>query len=218
MVNIQPTSTQDNSKNYAIIGGTSLGAGAIYGTARYKFGNDACCWKDIGSSLRDSFERNLEEGLTRVKDKKTLEVVERQKNIKAGIDKLSSASELKDYVTQNLKYLKENDKQIIFETIDGCAKNKDFNNMKDAVKLCHEMFCGYADHFKDVASSCWDKTTKTFVNKDNKLPKETFAAISAAARSERIIESIKWGTGTAILGGAAAGLMLWLINKFSDKV
>lgn len=160
----------------------------------------------------------MKEGLTRVKDKKTLEIVERQKNIEAGIDKLSSASELKDYVTKNLKYLKENDKQIIFETIDGCAKNKDFNNMKDAVKLCHEMFCGYADHFKDVASSCWDKTTKTFVNKDNKLPKETFAAISTAARSERIIESIKWGTGTAILGGAAAGLMLWLINKFSDKV
>lgn len=217
MVNIQPTSTQDNWKNYAIIGGTALGAGAIYGTARYKFGDDACCWKDKGASLRDSFERSLEEGLTMVKDKKTLEVVERQKNIETVIDKLSSASELKDYVTKNLKYLKDNDKQLILDTIDTCAKNKDFNRMKDAIKVCHKMFCGYADHFKDVALSCWDKTTKTFVNKDNKLPKETFEAISAAAKSERIIESVKWGAGTAVLGGAVAGLMLWLVNKISDK-
>ena len=215
MVNIQPTSTQNNWKNYAIIGGTSLGAGAIYGTARYKFGDDACCWKDKGSSLRDSFERSLEEALTRVKDKKTLEVVERQKNIEAGIDKLSSTSELKDYITKNLKYLKEN--KLICEIIDDCATEKDLNKMKDGIKVCHKMFGEYAQHFKDVASSCWDKTTKTFVNKDNKLSKQAFAAISAAAKSERIIESVKWGTGTAMLGGAVAGIMLWLVNKFSDK-
>ena len=70
---------------------------------------------------------------------------------------------MKDYVTKNLKYLKEN--KLICEIIDDCATEKDLNKMKDGVKVCHKMFGEYAQHFKDVASSCWDKTTKTFVNR-----------------------------------------------------
>ena len=101
--------------------------------------------------------------MTRVKDKKNTWSCRKTKNIETGIDKLSSTSELKDYVTKNLKYLKEN--KLICEIIDDCATEKDLNKMKDGVKVCHKMFGEYAQHFKDVASSCWDKTTKTFVNR-----------------------------------------------------
>ena len=67
MTTIQPIQNQQNNNwKHLLIGGTSLGVGALTGSAWYRWGDS---FLNNDGKLKDTFMKTLEESLTEVNDK-----------------------------------------------------------------------------------------------------------------------------------------------------
>lgn len=188
-------SSYQREPQYGTALGTAIAGGVAWGGMEYLMKKKPFLDKD--EKLQDSFVKEMEDALTKIKDSDTLKVVESQNNIEKEIDALVTSDELKEFITKRKDdFSKLSDDEL------NLLKNKigstEPNDAKSLLKYTFKREGKYYNHFNDVFESCYNEAGKLKHNAD-KISKENWSAIKSVITDARVKSGMKAGVTFATI-------------------
>jgi hypothetical protein len=181
-----------NGNMYLQACGIALAGGVGTGAYEYFVNKQSHCVRN--DMPTDTFVKKVQDKLGSTTYNEVDKIAENGKNmLKQDIDKLTTTTEVKEYLLKQLNNYKPsghwdiNSEKALLESF---AK-LDLAQAKDVAKASLDMPSHFGVGFGNVISGCWDQESKMFVNKDNKISKEVFNVIEKTAQNIRKSTAMK---------------------------
>ncbi len=202
-------SSYNREPQYGSAMATSIAGGIAWGGMEYLMKKKP--FIDQNEKLQDSFVKEMEDALTKIKDSDTLKIVEAQNNIEKEIDALTTSDELKEFITKrkdDFSKLSDDELNLLKNKIGSTEPNE----AKSLLKYTFKREGKYYNHFNDVFESCYDEAGKLKHNAE-KISKENWSAIKSAITDARVKAGIKAGVTFATI----ATIVSCAFEFFSSK-
>ena len=168
--------------NYANALGTAVIGGAAWGAGQYIFNKKP--FMDSNSNIKDSFIKEMEDGLKAIEDKATFKNIELQQNIEKEIDALKSIDEIKQYVKKHEKdfmRISESDIKLLDEEFSKLT----LEDGKNMAKGIFEKDGKYREFYNKTLESCYDDAGKQLVHDAKKISESKFNVVKKLVNKHR---------------------------------